>query len=59
MTEKGAEEQVLAMERLLSKGNPFVAVAWVKNILIAVVVSVPKSLNSSSDLLFNSSSTLT
>ena len=43
----------------ISKGKPLFATACVKKIRIAVVVSVPNSLNRSSDFLFNSSSTLT
>lgn len=38
---------------LISKGNPLTAIACVRNIRIAVVVSVPKSLNNASDLFLN------
>ena len=42
-----------------TKGNPFVVTTYVKNILIAVVVSTPKSLNRVSHLPFNASPFLT
>lgn len=43
----------------ISNGNPFTAGACVKNIRVAVVVSVPKSLNKASAFVFKSSSTRT
>ena len=48
----------LVFTRLISNGKPFTANACVKNMRIAVVVSVPKSLNNLSDFVFKSSSTL-
>ena len=48
-----------AFALFISNGKPFTASACVKNIRIAVVVSVPKSLNKASDFVLKSSSTLT